>query len=197
MSSFVQLITRHNLSNAFITSKTLIDLKLFTKQHVRHLPRWAHRRPLRVIYADDSSKDDVNYAEKLRIERECIQSGTKHQEDVFENADIIRRDEETVINTHTTKSVNTCLPKSAINVNYDAKCTMPELKLHSTWDKESDKTKVPKAESTQKSSLQLKSKKERKVEKKVERKAIKVMESAAGAGVPVYTKLQNNDPKLR
>jgi hypothetical protein len=192
MASFVQVTMRHNLSKAFSITNKLIDIKLFSKHHIRHLPRWAHRRPVRVIYGEDSNNDQVNYAEKLKIERESIQSLTKDQEDLLGNTDMTFKDKETVIDI--TKSMNTSLSKSAKDVT---KRTKPESKLHSTWDHVSDETKVSNAEKTEKRSLQSKTKKARKVEENLEKKASKLKESAAKAGVPVYTKLQDNDPKLR
>lgn len=195
MAYFVQVVTRHNLSKACSITNKLIDIKLLSKQHIRHLPRWSHRRPIRVIYGEDLSNDQVNYEKKLKIERESIQSLTKDQEDLLENADMTVKDKETVIDI--TKSINTSFYKSTANVNYDTKHTKLESKLHSTWDHVSDEPKVSKVEKSQKSNLQSNTRKGRKLEAKLERKTIKVKESAVRAGVPVYTKLQDNDPKFR
>jgi hypothetical protein len=194
MACFVQVAVRHNLSKAFSITTKLVGIKLFSKQHIRHLPRWAHRRPVRVNYGEDLNSDRVNYVEKLKIERESIQSITK-DEDVLENSDMTCKDKETV--TGITESVNTSVSKSATNVNYNAKRAEPESKLHRTWGRVSDETKVSALDETQKSSLQSKTKKVRKLEERLERKANKMKESAAKAGVPVYTKLQDNNPKLR
>jgi hypothetical protein len=194
MGSFVQVAMRHNLSKAFNITNKIMDIKLLSKQHVRHYPRWAHRRPIRVIYGEDSNRDQVNYAEKLKTERESFQSLSKDQEDLLGNTDMTCKDKEAVIDTHTTKLINTSLSTSAADVYCDAKCTESELKPHYTWDNVSEKMKVGE---TQKGSLQSKTKKTRKLEEKQERKANKLKDSASKAGVPLYTKLQDNDPKLR
>jgi hypothetical protein len=168
-------------------------MKLPMKQHVRHHPRWAHRRPLRIIYPEDLNKEEVNYAEKLKVERESIPFPAKDQEDVFENADITFKDKETIISN--ARSVNT----SATNVKYNIKHTVTESKLHNAWIQENYKTKIslPNAETTQNSNLQSKSKKVRKLEAKQERKAHRIKESAARAGVPIYKKLPDDDSTLR
>jgi alanine racemase len=184
---------RHYLAKALLIKNSHVDMIVFPKQHVRYLPRWAHRRSIRVIYAEDSKKDKVNYAEKLEIERECIQSVAKDQENRFENADLASKDNETIINS--TMSVNTSMTRSGTDINYVKKHTMPRSKFHSVRDHEIDTAEVHEAETTQKSSKQ--SKKERKLEAKKERKTNRIKESAAKAGVPVYTKLPDNDPKLR
>jgi hypothetical protein len=193
MASFVQFAMRHYLVKALLVKNSHVDIIPFPKQHVRHLPRWAHRRPIRVIYAEDSKNDKVNYAEKLKIEKECIQSVTKDQENRFENADLVFKDDETI--SSSTMTVNTSMSRSGTDINYDKKCTMPKSKFHSVRDCESDTAEVHETETTQKSSMQ--SKKARKLEAKKERKANRVKESAAKAGVPMYTKLPDNDPKLR
>jgi hypothetical protein len=193
MASFVQFAMRHYLAKALLVKNCHMDMIVFPKQHVRHHPRWAHRRPIRVIYAEDSEKDKVNYAEKLKIERECIQHVTNDHDNRFENADLAFKANETIIGG--TMSVNTSMSRSATDVNYDKKHTMPKSKFHSVRDYESDTAEVHEAETTQKSSTQ--SKKARKLEAKKERKANRIKESATKAGVPVYTKLPDNDPKLR
>jgi hypothetical protein len=177
---------RRNLPRAFAVANKLYDVKLLMKQHVRHHPRWAHRRPLRIIYPEDSNKDEVNYAEKLKIERE-------DQEGACENVDVTFKDKETVISN--ARSVNTC----DTNVKYDIRHAMAESKLRNTWVHKSDKTKLnlPDGETTQIGNLLPKSKKVRKLEAKEERKANRVKESAARAGVPVYKKLPDNDSTLR
>jgi hypothetical protein len=195
MASFVQFAMRHNLAKALLVKNSHVDIISFPKQHVRHLPRWAHRKPIRVIYAEDSKNDKVNYAEKLKIERECIQSVTNDQENRFKNADLVFKDNETISSDRSSMSVNTSMSRSRTDVKYDKKCTMPKSKFHSVMDRESDTAEVHEAETTQKSSGQ--SKKARKLEAKKERKANRIKESAAKAGVPVYTKLPDNDPKLR
>lgn len=191
MASFLQFAMRHYLAKALLVKSSHVDMIVFSKQYVRHLPRWAHRRPIRVIYAEDTKKDKANYAEKLKIERECIQSVTNDQEKRFENADLVFKDNETIISS--TMPVNTF--SSGTDVNYDERHTMSNSKFHNVKDYESDTAEVNEAETTQKSSTQ--SKKARKLEAKKERKANKIKESAAKAGVPLYTKLPDNDPKLR
>lgn len=193
MASVVQLVMRLSLRKAFSITNKPNDMKLFMKQHVRHHPRWAHRRPLRIIYPEDINKDEVNYAEKLKIERESIQFPTKAREGVFEEPDMTFIDEETVINN--ARPVNT----SALNVKSDIKHTVTESKLRHTWFHERDKMKLnsPNAETTHNSSIQSKPKKLRKLEAKQERKANRLKESSARAGIPVYKKLPDNDTILR
>ena len=193
MTSVVQLVMRLSLRKAFGITNKPNDMKLLMKQHVRHNPRWAHRRPLRIIYPEDINKHEVNYAEKLKIERESIQFPTKDRENVFEEPDMTFVDKDTVIND--AKPVNT----SAINLKSDIKHTVTESKLRHTWVHERDKMKlkVPNAETTHNPNLQSKPKKVRKLEAKQERKADKIKESAARAGVPVYKKLPDNDSMLR
>lgn len=194
MASFVQFAMRHYLTKALLVKSSHVDIISFPKQHVRHLPRWAHRRPIRVIYAEDAKNDKVNYADKLKIERECIQSVTNDQENRFENEDLVFKNNETISSSSNSMSVNTSMSTSGTDVNYDKKHTMPKSKFHSVRDHESDTAKVHEAETTQKSSMQ--SKKARKLQAKEERKASRIKESAAKAGLPVYTKLPDNDPKL-
>lgn len=193
MASVVQLVMRLSLRKSFGITNTPKDVKLLMKQHVRHHPRWAHRRPLRIIYPEDLNKDEVNYAEKLKIERESIQFPTKNRKDVFEEPDMTCMDKETVINS--ARPVTT----TAINVKSDIKHTVTESKLRRTWDHERDKMKlnVPNAETTHNSNLQSKPKKVRKLEAKQERKANRIKESSARAGIPVYKKLPDNDSMLR
>jgi hypothetical protein len=193
MTSVVQLVMRLSLRNAFGNTNKPNDMKLLMKQHVRHYPRWAHRRPLKIFYPEDFNRDKVNYAEKLKIERESIQFPTKDREDVFEEPGTTFMDKETVINN--AALVNT----SAINVKCDIKHTVTESKLRNTWVHGRDKMKLnlPNAETTQNSNLQSKSKKVRKLEAKEERKTNRLKESAARAGVPVYKKLPDNDSTLR
>jgi hypothetical protein len=193
MASFVQFAVRHYLAKALLVKNSHMDMIVFPKQHVRHLPRWAHRRPIRVTYAEDSKKDKVNYAEKLKIERECIESETNDHETRFKNADLAFKDNETIISS--TMLVNTSMSKSGGDVNDDEKYTVTKSKFHRVRDYESDTAEVHAAKTTQKSSTQ--SKKARKLEAKKERKANRIKESAGKAGVPVYTKLPDNDPKLR
>ncbi|GFG33567.1 hypothetical protein Cfor_03462 [Coptotermes formosanus] len=191
MACLLRLV-RRSLPKAFGVTNKLNDMKLPMKQHVRHHPRWAHRRPLRIIYPEDLNKEEVNYAEKLKVERESIPFPAKDQEDVFENADITFKDKETIISN--ARSVNT----SATNVKYNIKHTVTESKLHNAWIQENYKTKIslPNAETTQNSNLQSKSKKVRKLEAKQERKAHRIKESAARAGVPIYKKLPDDDSTL-
>ena len=193
MASVVQLVMRLSLRKAFGVTNKPNDMKLLMKQHVRHYPRWAHRRPLRIIYPEDINKDEVNYAEKLKIERECIQFPTKDREDVFEEPDMTFMDKETVINN--ARPVNT----STLNVKSGIKHTVTESKLRHAWIRERDKMKpnVPNAETTYNSNLQSKPKKVRKLEAKQERKANRLKESSARAGIPVYKKLPDNDSMLR
>lgn len=192
MACVVQLIMRRSLPKAFGITNRLNSMKLLMKHHVRYHPRWAHRRPLRIIYPEDSNKDEISYAEKLKIERDNIQFPAKDQEDMFENSDMTIKDKETIINN--ARLVNTC----ATDVKYDIKHTMTESKLHSAWGHESDKTKInlQHEETTQNSNLESKSKKVRKLEAKQERKANNIKESAARAGVPVYKKLPDDDSTL-
>jgi hypothetical protein len=184
---------RRSLPKAFGITNRLNSMKLLMKHHVRYHPRWAHRRPLRIIYPEDSNKDEISYAEKLKIERDNIQFPAKDQEDMFENSDMTIKDKETIINN--ARLVNTC----ATDVKYDIKHTMTESKLHSAWGHESDKTKInlQHEETTQNSNLESKSKKVRKLEAKQERKANNIKESAARAGVPIYKKLPDDDSTLR
>jgi hypothetical protein len=192
MASFVHFGIRHYLAKALLVKNSLMDMTVFPKQHVRHLPRWAHRRPIRVIYAEDSKEGKVNFPDKLKIERECIQSVTNDQENRLENTDLVFKDTETIISS--TISANTSMPRSVTDINYDTKHTVPKSRFHSV-DHESDTADVYEAETKQKSTIQ--SKKARKLEAKKERKANRIKESAAKAGVPVYTKLPDNDTKLR
>jgi len=193
MASVVQLVMRLSLRKAFEIKNKPNDMKLLMKQHVRHLPRWAHRRPLRIIYPEDVNKDEVNYAEKLKIERESIRFPTKGREDVFEEPDVTFIDKETVINN--ARPVNT----PAINVKSGIKHTVTESKLRNTWVHERDKMKlnVPNAETTRNKNLQSKPKKVRKLEAKQERKANRIKESAVRAGIPLYKKLPDTDSTLR
>jgi hypothetical protein len=166
-------------------------MKFLMKQLVRHYPRWAHRRPLRTIYPEDLNKDEVNYAEKLKIERESIQFPRRDREDVFEEPDTTFMDKETV--NKYGRPVNT----SSINVRSDIKDTWTESKLRHTLVHKRDKIQLnlPNAETTHSSNLL--SKKVRKLEAKQERKANRINESATRAGVPVYKKLPDNDTLLR
>jgi hypothetical protein len=168
-------------------------MKLLMKQHVRPYPRWAHRRPLRIFYPGDLNKDEVNYAEKLKIERESIRFPTKDREYVFEEPDTTFMDKETVNNN--TRPVNT----SAVDVKSDVQHTVTESKLRHILVHKRDKMKLnlPNAETTLNSNLQLKSKKVRKLEAKQERKANRIKESATRVGLPVYKKLPDNDSLLR
>ena len=193
MASVLQLVMRLSLRKAFGVSNKPNDMKLLMKQHVRHHPRWAHRNPLRIIYPEDINKDEVNYAEKLKIERESIQFPTKDRENIFEEPDMTFIDKETVINN--ARPVNT----SGLNVKSDIKHTVTESKLRHTWVHERDKIKlnVPNAETTHNSNVQWKPKKVRKLEAKQERKANRIKESSARAGIPVYKKLPDNDSMLR
>jgi len=193
MASVLQLVVRLSLRKAFDITNKPNDMKFVMKQHVRHHPRWAHRRPLRIIYPEDVNKDEVNYAEKLKIERESIQFPPKDRKDVFEEPDMTFMDKETVINN--ARPVNT----SALNVKSDIKHTVAESKLRHTWVHERDKMKlnIPNAETTHNTNLQSKPKKVRKLEAKQERKDNRIKESAARAGIPVYKKLPDNDSLLR
>jgi len=193
MASVVQLVMRLSFRKAFGITNKPNDMKLLMKQHVRHHPRWAHRRPLRIIYPEDINKDEVNYAEKLKIERESIQFPTEDRENVFEEPDMTFVDKETIIND--ARPVNT----SAINLKSGIKHTVTESKFRQSWVHEGDKMKlkVPNAETTHNPNLQLKPKKVRKLEAKQERKAERIKESAARAGIPVYKKLPDNDSMLR
>jgi hypothetical protein len=145
------------------------------------------------MYAEDSKEGKVNYAEKLKIERECIQSVMNDQENRFQNTDLVFKDNEPIISS--TVSENTSMPRSVTNVNYDTKHRVAKSEFHSAEDHESDTAEVHESHTTHKSLK--KSKKERKLEAKKERKWNRIKESAAKAGVPVYTKLPDNDTKLR
>jgi hypothetical protein len=192
MASFVNFGIRHYLAKALLVKNSPMDMTVFSMQHVRHLPRWAHRRPIRVIYAEDSKEGKVNYADKLKIERECIQSVKNDQENRFKNTDLVFKDNETIISN--TIAANTSMPRPGTDVNYVTKYAVPKSKFRSV-EHESDTAEVHEAEIKQKNNIQ--SKKARKLEAKKERKANRIKESAAKAGVPVYTKLPDNDTKLR
>ncbi|XP_069703756.1 rRNA methyltransferase 3, mitochondrial isoform X2 [Periplaneta americana] len=189
MAHLLQIGLRHNLSKVFNITSQLMTVQITSKRQARHIPRRLHRRPLQVFYPEDSNEDTFNYREKLRVERENVQS-------TFSKTDI----ENTVLNSHSYgKDTDSIKLKDSSVIKSDYEGNVPHSGLYDTSNNASTSLELEPSselEIPQKSSSKLKSKKERKLEKKQEMKTLKIKESAAKAGVPVYTKLQDNDPKL-